>query len=143
MKTFLPLAIVLGLSSAYGIWYRASRGKIKGKNTPSAASALVHLADLEGASFGSRVTLLQFSSAFCSPCRATRALLTDITADMADVAHIDIDAEGHLELVRRLDIRSTPTTLILDGNQLEVGRAVGAPKRDQVLKAIAAVSKVH
>ncbi|MCX6451211.1 MAG: thioredoxin family protein [Actinobacteria bacterium] len=143
MKTFLPLAIVLGLSSAYGIWYRASRGKIKGKNTPSAAGALVHLADLEGASFGSRVTLLQFSSAFCSPCRATRALLTDITADMADVAHIDIDAEGHLELVRRLDIRSTPTTLILDGNQLEVGRAVGAPKRDQVLKAIAAVSKVH
>ena len=143
MKTFLPLAIVLGLSSAYGIWYRTSRGKIKGKNTPSASSALVHLADLEGASFGSRVTLLQFSSAFCSPCRATRALLTDITADMADVAHIDIDAEGHLELVRRLDIRSTPTTLILDGNQLEVGRAVGAPKRDQVLKAIAAVSKVH
>ena len=143
MKTFLPLAIVLGLSSAYGIWYRTSRGKIKGKNTPSAASALVHLADLEGASFGSRVTLLQFSSAFCSPCRATRALLTDITADMADVAHIDIDAEGHLELVRRLDIRSTPTTLILDGNQREVGRAVGAPKRDQVLKAIAAVSKVH
>jgi thiol-disulfide isomerase/thioredoxin len=105
--------------------------------------ALVSSADIDGASFGSRVTLLQFSSAFCSPCRATRALLTDITADMADVVHIDLDAEGHLELVRRLDIRSTPTTLILDGNQVEVGRAVGAPKRDQVIKAIVAVAAVH
>ena len=140
MKTFLPLAIVLVLSSGYGVWYRTSRGRIKGK---SGAMALVSSADIDGGSFGSRVTLLQFSSAFCSPCRATRALLTDITADMADVAHIDIDAEGHLELVRRLDIRSTPTTLILDGNQVEVGRAVGAPKRDQVIKAIAAVAAVH
>ncbi len=140
MKTFLPLAIVLVLSSGYGIWYRTSRGRIKGK---SGAMALVSSADLDGASFGSRVTLLQFSSAFCSPCRATRALLADITADMADVVHIDLDAEGHLELVRRLDIRSTPTTLILDGNQVEVGRAVGAPKRDQVTKAIAAVAAVH
>ena len=140
MKTFLPLAIVLVLTSAYGLWYRASRGRIKSK---SGARALVTSADIDGGSFGSRVTLLQFSSAFCSPCRATRALLTDITADMADVAHIDIDAEGHLELVRRLDIRSTPTTLILDGNQVEVGRAVGAPKRDQVLKAIEAVALVR
>ena len=140
MKTFLPLAIVLVLTSAYGLWYRASRGRIKSK---SGAPALVTSADIDGGAFGSRVTLLQFSSAFCSPCRATRALLTDITADMADVAHIDIDAEGHLELVRRLDIRSTPTTLILDGNQVEVGRAVGAPKRDQVLKAIEAVAPVR
>jgi len=140
VKTFLPLAIVLVLTSAYGLWYRASRGRIKSK---SGARALVTSADIDGGSFGSRVTLLQFSSAFCSPCRATRALLTDITADMADVAHIDIDAEGHLELVRRLDIRSTPTTLILDGNQVEVGRAVGAPKRDQVLKAIEAVAPVR
>jgi len=139
VKTFLPLAIVLVLTSAYGLWYRASRGRIKSK---SGARALVTSADIDGGSFGSRVTLLQFSSAFCSPCRATRALLTDITADMADVAHLDIDAEGHLELVRRLDIRSTPTTLILDGNQVEVGRALGAPNRDQVLKAIEAVASV-
>ena len=58
---------------------------------------------------------------------------------MADVAHIDIDAESHLELVRRLDIRSTPTTIILDGHGQEVARAVGAPKREQVLKTLAAI----
>jgi thioredoxin-related protein len=58
---------------------------------------------------------------------------------MADVSHIDIDAESHLELVRRLDIRSTPTTIILDRNGQEISRAVGAPKREQVIKALAAI----
>ena len=61
-------------------------------------------------------------------------------ADMADVAHVEVDAEANLELVRQLDIRSTPTTLFLDSAGREVGRAVGAPKRDQVVKAIAAIA---
>jgi thioredoxin-like negative regulator of GroEL len=92
-----------------------------------------------GVELGQRATLVQFSSAFCSPCRATRVLLEDVTADMADVVHVDIDAEANLELVRQLDIRSTPTTLFLDRKGHEVGRAMGAPKRDQVLGAISAI----
>ena len=92
-----------------------------------------------GATLGSRATLVQFSSAFCTPCRATRVLLADVTADMSDVAYVEIDAEAHLELVRQLDIRSTPTTLFLDRSGHEVGRAMGAPKRAQVLSAIEAI----
>ena len=71
-----------------------------------------------------------------SPCRATRILLEDITRNVPDVNHVDIDAESHLELVRKLNILSTPTTLILDANGVEIGRAVGVPKRDQVADAI-------
>ena len=82
------------------------------------------------------MTLVQFSTAFCTPCRATRALLTDITADLDDVVHVDIDAEKHLDLVRRLEILSTPTTLVLDRSGVEVGRAVGAPKRADVLATL-------
>ena len=61
-------------------------------------------------------------------------------AQLPDVIHVDIDAESHLELVRRLDIRSTPTTLIVDREGIEIGRAVGAPKRDQVITALAAIN---
>ena len=61
-------------------------------------------------------------------------------AELPDVIHVDIDAESHLELVRRLDIRSTPTTLIVDREGIEIGRAVGAPKRDQVISALAAIN---
>ena len=134
MKSLLPIVIVLALATAYGLWYQRSRGKVvirsdKGLITQS----------MIGVELGARATLVQFSSAFCSPCRATRALLEDVTADMADVVHVDIDAEANLELVRQLDIRSTPTTLFLDRNGHEVGRAMGAPKRDQVLVAISAI----
>jgi thiol-disulfide isomerase/thioredoxin len=134
VKSLLPIAIVLVLATAYGLWYQRSRGKVvvksdKGLITPA----------MIGAELGSRVTLVQFSSAFCSPCRATRMLLEDVTAEMSEVAYVEVDAEANLELVRTLDIRSTPTTLFLDRNGHEVGRAMGAPKRDQVLSAISAI----
>ena len=135
MKSLLPIVIVLAIASAYGFWHKNTRGKVvvkaeKGLITPA----------MIGADLGSRVTLLQFSTAFCGPCRATRLLIQDVTADMADVAHVEIDAEANLDLVRTLDIRSTPTTLFLDSRGHEVGRAMGAPKRDQVLNAIAAIA---
>jgi thiol-disulfide isomerase/thioredoxin len=134
VKSLLPIAIVLALATAYGIWYQRSRGKVvvksdKGLITPA----------MIGAELGSRVTLVQFSSAFCSPCRATRMLLEDVTEEMNEVVYVEVDAEANLELVRTLDIRSTPTTLFLDRTGHEVGRAMGAPKRDQVLSAISAI----
>ena len=134
MKSLLPIVIVLALATAYGFWYQRSRGTVVVKSDKGLITE-----SMIGAALGSRATLVQFSSAFCSPCRATRALLEDVTVDMADVVHVEIDAEANLELVRTLDIRSTPTTLFLDRNGHEVGRAMGAPKRDQVLSAISAI----
>ena len=134
MKTLLPLAIILGLASAYGLWYQRSRGTVKAKS-----GQLLISESMIGAGLGSRATLLQFSSAFCTPCRATRVLLENIVEDMSDVAHVEVDAEAQLVLVRQLNILSTPTTLILNSRGLEVGRAVGAPKREQVITALAAI----
>ena len=135
MKSLLPLVIVLALATAYGIWHKTREGHFKVRKSKAA----VLNAQMLGAPLGSRVTLVQFSSAFCTPCRTTRALLSQMTADMHDVAHLHIDAEANLDLVNRLNILSTPTTLILDKSGTEVGRAVGAPKRDEVLEAISAV----
>jgi hypothetical protein len=50
-----------------------------------------------------------------------------------------VDAEQHLDVVRRLGILRTPTTLILDGSGAEVTRATGAPTKPQVLAALGAV----
>jgi len=134
VKSLLPIVIVLILSSGYGLWYQRSRGKVVVKSDKGLITEA-----MIGAPLGSRATLVQFSSAFCTPCRATRTLLADVTAELSDVVHVEIDAEAHLELVRQLDIRSTPTTLFIDRNGHEVGRAMGAPKRAQVLSAIAAI----
>jgi len=86
---------------------------------------------------GERATLLQFSSAFCAPCRATRRVLAEVAAIVPGVNHVEVDAEHHLDLVRRLGIARTPTTLVLDAHGREVSRASGAPKRDEVLATLA------
>jgi len=134
VKSLLPIVIVLALATGYGLWYQRSRGKVAVKSDKGLITQ-----SMIGVALGSRVTLVQFSSAFCSPCRATRMLLEDVTEDLSEVVYVEIDAEANLELVRTLDIRSTPTTLFLDRSGHEVGRAMGAPKRDQVLSAISAI----
>ena len=136
MKTFIPLAIVLAGATGYGIWYQRTRGEFRKKKTvngPKLTAAIV------GTELGSRATMVQFSSAFCTPCRATKALLEDMVKMMPDVHYAHIDAESNLELVRKLDIRSTPTTLFLNSAGIEVGRAMGTPKRAQVHAAVAAI----
>ena len=85
---------------------------------------------------GERATLLQFSSAFCAPCRATRRVLADVAEVVPGVTHVEVDAEHHLELVRRLGVLRTPTTLVLDADGQEVTRASGALRKEQVIAAL-------
>jgi thiol-disulfide isomerase/thioredoxin len=114
----------------------------EGSSRPAEGSArpAETLSLLAGTSYdvqrGERATLLQFSSAFCAPCRATRRVLADVAVAVPGVTHVEIDAEAHLELVRSLGIVRTPTTLVLDGDGREVTRATGAPRPAQVLAAL-------
>lgn len=89
-----------------------------------------------GAGAGETATLLQFSSAFCAPCRATRRVLQRVAAAVPGVTHVEVDAEAHLELVRHLGVQATPTTLVLDRGGREVLRAAGQPTLAQVLQAL-------
>ena len=136
MNSLTPLVVVLALAIAFGVWYTRSRGEFRRKKTvngPKLDAAII------GIELGTAVTMVQFSSAFCSPCRATKALLEDMVKTMPDVHYAHIDAEANLELVRKLDVRSTPTTLFLNSDGVEVGRAMGTPKRSQVLAAVNAI----
>ena len=85
---------------------------------------------------GERATLLQFSSAFCAPCRATRRTLADVAQATPGVTHVEVDAEAHLDLVRSLGVLRTPTTIVLDADGRELTRATGAPRPAQVLAAL-------
>ncbi|WP_254885467.1 thioredoxin family protein [Streptomyces sp. NA02950] len=89
-----------------------------------------------GGELGRRATLVQFSSAFCQPCRATRRTLGEVAAMVDGVAHLEIDAEASLELVRALDIDRTPTVLVLDASGRIVRRASGQPRRADVIAAL-------
>ncbi|NYD57542.1 thiol-disulfide isomerase/thioredoxin [Nocardioides marinisabuli] len=116
-----------------------------GSDAPAAAESPVRtawdevLAALPDAELGERATFVQFSSAFCAPCRVTRRTLGEVVEVVPGVAHLEIDAEHHLELVRRLDVLRTPTTLILDSTGHEATRAAGAPRKETVLATLASV----
>lgn len=92
--------------------------------------------ELGGGPLGERATLVQFSSAFCQPCRATRRVLAEVAAMVPGVRHVEVDAEENLTLVRELGITKTPTVLVLDATGRVVRRATGQPRRADVIAAL-------
>ena len=132
MSAFFVVALVLLVATAYGIWDKRRSGTVKIEKNSQNLIAPHEI----GSELGESATVLQFSSVFCTPCRTTRSTLKSVISHYPKIKHIEVDAESNLELVRRLDIRQTPTTLFLNSAGKEVARAVGAPKRDQVVSAL-------
>ena len=134
------LVVALLAATAFGVYRRLTDGRIRGvdagvPSTGGPSGQLLTAADL-GVQLGERATLVQFSTVFCQPCRPTRRLLAEV-ADMVDgVRHVDIDAESHLDLVRRLDILRTPTVLVLDQAGRVVRRATGVPRKADLVAAL-------
>ncbi len=121
------------LALAFGGYRRLTDGRAKAV----AADAEPRLdADRLGGSLGSEATFVQFSSEVCAPCRATRKLLTEVTAARPSVTHIDIDAEHRLDLVEEFGVTRTPTVLLLDAAGTVRHRIVGAARRPDVLDAL-------
>jgi thiol-disulfide isomerase/thioredoxin len=131
------LGAVLVLATAAGFAWRRRDGRMArpGRTGESPAQPLTE-ADL-GQPLGSRATLLQFSSAFCTPCRATRQLLSDVADGSDGVVHVEIDVATRMDLARQLDIRRTPTVLVLGPRGQVTGRASGLPRRTEVVDALA------
>jgi thiol-disulfide isomerase/thioredoxin len=124
----------------------AARTDPGGTDAASVELAGAELAGLDlggtdlGGPLGSRATLVQFSSAFCAPCRATRRVLAEVAGMTDGVAHLEIDAESHLELVRRLDVRRTPTVFVLGPDGRIAHRASGQPRKADVIAALGEVT---
>lgn len=85
---------------------------------------------------GSRATIVQFSSTVCAPCRAAKAIATEVAGAVPGVRHVEINAEEHMELVREYGIMRTPTILVLDGHGRLSARISGVPRKDELLVAV-------
>ena len=136
MAGLVTFAVALAVVVAVGLWLRRSPRRLASPRGSTASAPVLGPSDL-GAGLGDRATLVQFSTAFCQPCRATRVVLADVASRVPGVRHVEIDAESHLDLVRRLDVRRTPTVLVLDRAGSVVRRASGSPRRADVLAALA------
>lgn len=122
------LVVVLLAATVFGLW---PAGRLSAPKRRNVGLALTR-ADL-GQDPGQRATLVQFSSAFCAPCRATRQVLSHVAATVDGVRHVEVDAESHLDLVRRMGVTRTPTTFVLDHRGHVVQRSTGVPRLAQVV----------
>jgi thiol-disulfide isomerase/thioredoxin len=156
----IAVIVALALAVAVGAVWRRGNGRMRSVNgrgpdrdarpagdvaDPAAAqsaAAVVLTGDQLGSALGERATLVQFSSAFCAPCRATRRILADVAAMTDGVTHIEIDAESRLDLVRSLNVLRTPTVLVTDAGGRVVKRASGQPRKADVIAAIGQATDV-
>jgi thiol-disulfide isomerase/thioredoxin len=147
----IVLVVVLVAATGFGLWRRRTDGRLRAvpaasptASDPASRSATqrpgpVFPASDLGVELGERATLVQFSSAFCQPCRATRRVLSEVAEMVDGVVAVEIDAEAHLDLVRQWDVMRTPTVFVLDASGAVARRAVGQPRKADVIAAIGAL----
>ena len=80
------------------------------------------------------VVLLDFSAAWCGPCRQMAPLIGEIGAAGWVVRHVDVDRET--DLVRRFGVTGVPCYVLLVKGH-EVGRINGATTRGELEKLLA------
>ncbi len=133
----IALAAALVAASLLGLAMRRRAGRFRAGPGLVAGPRpdVLTEADL-GGPLGQRATLVQFSTAFCAPCRPTRQILGQVAGMVDGVTHVEVDAAARLDLVRQLRINSTPTVLVLDPDGAIVKRAAGLPRKADVIAAL-------
>ncbi len=139
---WIALAVTLAAASVLGLTLRRRAGRFRAgpshlRQAGSRQDVLTE-ADL-GTPLGQQATLVQFSTAFCAPCRPTRQVLAQVAGMVDGVTHVEVDAAARLDLARRLHVNSTPTVLVLGPDGAVVTRATGLPRKADVIAALGSV----
>jgi len=140
------VAAVLALALVLGLLWRRANGRYRPVSARVAEAAShagedatgdgrLTASDL-GAPLGSTATFLQLSSELCAPCRRAAVVLRELAQERPGVAHVEVDVEDRLDLVRRFGVLRTPTVLLLDGAGVVVGRMSGAMSRHHAVAAL-------
>ena len=131
--------VVLAGATAFGMAWRRRDGRLAApRSAATGGGPRLGAAEL-GQPLGPRATLLQFSSEFCAPCRATRQILADVASGVEGVRHVEVDAGERMDLVRLLDVRRTPTVFVLGPDGRIARRGSGLMNKADVLDALGEV----
>src|SRR5437879_1954131 len=102
----IALAAALAVASVLGLVIRRRAGRFRAVTSgipggPAAGPRADVLTEADlGSPLGQQATLVQFSTAFCAPCRPTRQILGQVAGMVDGVTHVEVDAAERLDLVR-------------------------------------------
>ncbi len=130
----LLVAGLVGVTAAVGL---ATRGLGGRRRAPGRLR--VDPADALGEAEGVRVTIVQFSTEFCTRCPQVRRLLAGYADADAGVAHVEVDLTHRPDLASKYRVLQTPTTLLVDASGEVRARFHGVPHRRALTDALAAV----
>lgn len=131
MSGLWVLLVIAVLLALFGVWKYKHDGRMRvQQQRPSLTAEQI------GEPLGHQATLVQFTSAFCAPCRATRRILEEVAQMVPGVKHVDLDVDEYLDLARDLNVSRTPTVLVLDADGGIVRRASGQPRKADVIAAL-------
>lgn len=134
-SALIALAALILLAAAIGVTQRFFTGRLR-----RATGEPLHAADLgTGAAFGSRATLVQFSTPTCAQCPGTARLLRGIAGEHDGVVHLEVDLTQHPRLADRFRVLQTPTTLVVDAQHRVRARIGGAPRREALTQELSTV----
>jgi thioredoxin 1 len=75
-----------------------------------------------------------FTADWCNPCKKVKPIVEEMNREnLIKFQMIDVDSE--MELVKRFDIKSVPTFILIEDG-VEVKRITGAQTKDQLEKFI-------
>ncbi len=129
----LVLLVALAFTGFAAWWLRTRSGAVRRTAEEEGdVSATDVLRSLGVRPEDADLTVVQFATAFCAPCRATKARLAQLQTTRPGLAAVHVDAESQLDAVRALDVRRTPTLFYLDRQGRVLGRSSGAPRPDEL-----------
>ncbi|MGL3198209.1 MULTISPECIES: thioredoxin domain-containing protein [Curtobacterium] len=141
---------VLAVATVLGLVLRSRTGRartVSSAAAPSAArpepsavspSTTAHgIAPAEA--FGTRATLVQFSTPTCARCPGTRRQLDAIATQHDGVERLEIDVAERTEVATRYNVVQTPTVLLVDADGAVRTRFGGPPRPAELSAALATV----
>ena len=78
-------------------------------------------------------TVKYFSAVWCGPCQTFKPTMKELASEGYNIKFIDVDTNN--EAAAQYNVRSVPTTIVLENGQ-EVNRMVGAQTKKKVLEVI-------
>ena len=113
------LVLSLLIATAIGLLVRVRDGRFRSVSASVASPLASHAT-------GPRATFVQFSSRTCSTCPGSYSVLRGVAAQVDGVDLVELAAEDHMDLVRVLDVRRSPTVFLLDAHGAVHARTSGA-----------------